>query len=67
MFEQNLVQQWHDEGHLSIVIVRHPLSRLASVYYQKFVELSTHKSWSKECLNKRGKIYFYCDVLYISS
>jgi len=44
---QNLLEEWHDEQNLSIVIVRHPLSRLASVYYQKFVELSAHKSWSK--------------------
>ena len=45
---QNLLEEWHDEQNLSIVIVRHPLSRLASVYYQKFVELSTHKYWAKE-------------------
>ena len=45
---QNLLEEWHSEENLSIVIVRHPLSRLASVYYQKFVELSSHKSWSKE-------------------
>ena len=45
---QNLLEAWHSEENLSIVIVRHPLSRLASVYYQKFVELSTHKSWAKE-------------------
>lgn len=24
---------------------RHPLARLASVYYQKFVELKEHKAW----------------------
>ena len=48
---QNLLNEWHEEENLSIVIVRHPLSRLASVYYQKFVELSGHKSWSKEGLN----------------
>ena len=52
---QNLLEEWHDEEILSIVIVRHPLSRLASVYYQKFVELSTHKSWAKEGLNKTNK------------
>ena len=52
---QNLLEEWHSEENLSIVIVRHPLSRLASVYYQKFVELSTHKSWAKEGLNKTNK------------
>ena len=30
----------------SIVIVRHPMARLASVYYQKFVELREHTSWA---------------------
>merc|ERR1711963_277443 len=29
----------------SIVIVRHPFARLASVYYQKFVQLKDHKAW----------------------
>ena len=29
------------------MIVRHPMSRLASVYYQKFVELKDHKAWKK--------------------
>ena len=31
----------------SIVIVRHPMSRLASVYYQKFVELSDNEGWAR--------------------
>ena len=30
----------------SIVIVRHPMSRLASVYYQKFIELYQNKGWA---------------------
>ena len=29
----------------SIVVVRHPLSRLASVYQQKLVNLAEHRSW----------------------
>ena len=28
-----------------MVIVRHPLARLASVYYQKFIQLYQHKAW----------------------
>lgn len=44
---KDLLQAWHREDNLSLVIVRHPMSRLASVYYQKFVELRNHKGWSK--------------------
>ena len=43
----NVTSAWHAEDNLSIVIVRHPMSRLASVYYQKFVELKEHKAWKK--------------------
>jgi len=44
-----LVQGWQQTT--SIVIVRHPLARLASVYKQKFVNLASHKSWG--AINKR--------------
>ena len=62
---QNLLEEWHDEQNLSIVIVRHPLSRLASVYYQKFVELSTHKSWAKENVSINAEIFFIIDLVTI--
>ena len=58
----NLLEEWDSEENLSIVIVRHPLSRLASVYYQKFVELSTHKSWAKETVSINADTFFI--VLY---
>ena len=31
---------------MSIVIVRHPMARLASLYYQKFVEAVHHEFWA---------------------
>ena len=65
IMSQNLLEEWHDEQNLSIVIVRHPLSRLASVYYQKFVELSAHKSWSKEGLTPILGCGYYC-LHYVS-
>ena len=43
----------------SIVIVRHPMSRLASVNYQKLIELYQNKGWARliESIiqNYRGK------------
>ena len=39
----NLMPSW--SSLVSMVIVRHPMSRLASVYYQKFVEKSHHRAW----------------------
>lgn len=45
--QEDLLEAWHAEDNLSIVIVRHPMSRLASVYYQKFIELKDHKAWKK--------------------
>ena len=29
---------WHQDNHLSLVVMRHPFSRLASAYYDKMVE-----------------------------
>ena len=40
----NVKNQWNKV--ISIVIVRHPMSRLASVYYQKFIELYQNKGWA---------------------
>ena len=60
VLRQDLLQSWHDDGNLSIVIVRHPMSRLASVYYQKFVELSTHKGWARVSISTlKQNIYFF--------
>ena len=39
----NVQSRWGEVT--SIVIVRHPMSRLASVYYQKFIELCQNKAW----------------------
>ena len=39
-----LVSSW--AATTSIVIVRHPMARLASIYYQKFIKLATHESWA---------------------
>jgi hypothetical protein len=39
-----LVSSWADTT--SIVIVRHPMARLASIYYQNFVKLATHQTWA---------------------
>ena len=41
-----LVSSW--AGTTSIVIVRHPMARLASIYYQKFVKLATHQTWASK-------------------
>ena len=46
MLQEDLLGSWNEESNLSIVIVRHPMSRLASVYYQKFIELSNNKAWA---------------------
>lgn len=40
----NVQSRWGEVT--SIVIVRHPMSRLASVYYQKFIELYQNKGWA---------------------
>jgi len=40
----NVMSEWKKVT--SIVIVRHPMSRLASVYYQKFIELYQNKGWA---------------------
>ena len=40
----NLKSSWSEVT--SIVIVRHPMSRLASVYYQKFIELYQDQAWA---------------------
>ena len=40
----NVQSRWEEV--VSIVIVRHPMSRLASVYYQKFIELYQNKGWA---------------------
>ena len=45
--EKNLIEEWHQNGHLSLVVMRHPFSRLASAYYNKMVELSTNRHYSK--------------------
>ena len=39
-----LVSSWSQVT--SLVIVRHPLARLVSVYYQKFVKLAKHETWA---------------------
>ena len=40
----NLKSSWSEVT--SIVIVRHPMARLASVYYEKFIELYQHMTWA---------------------
>ena len=42
-----LVRAWHSPDQVSIIIVRHPLSRLASVYYNKFVSRKNAKMWKR--------------------
>ena len=53
----DMLSQWANMT--SIVIVRHPMARLASVYYQKFIELYQNKGWAsviRTMINKyRGK------------
>ena len=41
--KEELQPAW--ENLTTIVIVRHPFARLASVYYQKFVDKKEHKAW----------------------
>ena len=44
----NIVETFRTDGITSIVIVRHPFTRLASVYFQKVIELSQKDpSWKK--------------------
>ena len=45
---------WEDI--MSIVIVRHPLSRLASVYYNKFIEKYQDIKWAS-FIEKMIKLY----------
>ena len=47
--KEDLQGSWNEDSNLSIVIVRHPMSRLASVYYQKFVQLGS-KAWANVCI-----------------
>ena len=35
--EDELLENWNQDGHYSLVIFRHPFSRLASAYYNKMV------------------------------
>ena len=42
--EDGLAEAWSRTT--SIVIVRHPLSRLVSGYYQKFIKLAKHGTWA---------------------
>ena len=51
LLQEDLLGSWNEESNLSIVIVRHPMSRLASVYYQKFIELSNNKAWANVGIN----------------
>ena len=39
-----LVSSWSNTT--SLVIVRHPMARLASVYYQKLMNLAVHQTWA---------------------
>ena len=64
---QDLLQSWHDDDNLSIVIVRHPMSRLASVYYQKFVELSTHKGWARVSISTLKQDRYFISFYQIIS
>ena len=36
--ESALVSAWNSDSNLSLLIVRHPLARLVSVYYNKLVQ-----------------------------
>ena len=51
VLQEDLLGSWNEDSNLSIVIVRHPMSRLASVYYQKFIELSNNKAWANVGIN----------------
>lgn len=42
-----LQETWNDEENLSMVIVRHPLSRLVSCYYNRLVSMKHMKFWSE--------------------
>ena len=58
LLQEDLQGSWNEESNLSIVIVRHPMSRLASVYYQKFVQLGS-KAWANVCITAMHlKVYF---------
>merc|ERR1712045_1015840 len=43
-----LIDVWNSEENLSMVVVRHPLSRLVSAYYNRFVSFREKNSWKKE-------------------
>ena len=57
-----LIAGWHDEENISLVIYRHPFSRLASAYWNKFVARA--QSWKyaqvSNCylLNSSTKLVF---------
>ena len=59
VLQEDLLGSWNEDSNLSIVIVRHPMSRLASVYYQKFIELSNNKAWANVGIN----IIFTCPII----
>jgi len=42
-----LINVWNSKENLSMVVVRHPLSRLVSAYYNRFVSFREKKNWKK--------------------
>ena len=57
LLKDDLLWAWNEDSNLSMVIVRHPMSRLASFYY--FL-LSYHKAWANVCitvLHKKSILY----------
>ena len=42
--ESALVSAWNSDSNLSLLIVRHPLARLVSVYYNKLVQYTLHST-----------------------
>ena len=41
---KDVASSWHNAT--SLVVVRHPMARLVSIYYQKFVKLARHQTWA---------------------
>ena len=47
--ESALVSAWNSDSNLSLLIVRHPLARLVSVYYNKLVQCTTSQYSTVQC------------------
>ena len=42
------MRAWHEEDNLSLVVVRHPMARLVSAYFNKFVlEMQWKQPWAR--------------------